>query len=101
MIIIPCSVIFLTRPPGYTLINYTVGYVTQKGRFAMANRYLKDAHRASGDKARTKAIAHGTKSRNAQDAAVSAVVGATYVAGVYTKTLVATHVASRKDLPVA
>lgn len=73
----------------------------RKVRFAMANRYLKDAHRAFGDKAAAKAIAHGTKSRNAQDAAVSAVVGATYVAGVYTKTFVATYVASRKDIPVA
>jgi len=69
----------------------------------MANRYLTKSHRALGKKASAKAIAHGTKTRNAQDAAVSAVVGATYVAGVYTKTFVVTHVASRavKVKPVA
>jgi len=67
----------------------------------MANRYLKESHRALGEKASAMAIAHGTKTRNAQDAVVSAVVGATYVAGVYTKDFVVTHVASRKVKPVA
>jgi hypothetical protein len=101
MIIIPCSVIFLTRPPGYTLYKYLYAtFPTRTGGSNMAtnNRYLSDKAKARSEKAITAAEKHATKSRDAQDAVVTAVVGATYVTGVYTKAFVTTYTASRKTL---
>jgi hypothetical protein len=60
------------------------------------NRYLSEQARARSDKAITSAQKHATKSRDFQDAVVSAIVGTTYVTGVYTKTFVTTYVAPRK-----
>jgi len=65
---------------------------------ATNNRYLSDKAKARSEKAITSAEKHATKSRDAQDAVVTAVVGASYVTGVYTKTFVTTYVASRKTL---
>lgn len=65
---------------------------------ATNNRYLSAKAKDRGQKAITVAEKHATKSRDAQDAVVTAVVGATYVTGVYTKTFVTTYVASRKTL---
>lgn len=63
------------------------------------NRYLTQAHLVRGDKAVTAGIKHATKTRDAQDATVRAIVGVTYVSGIYAKTFVTTHVASRKSTP--
>jgi hypothetical protein len=63
---------------------------------ATNNRYLSEKAKARSEKAITSAQKHATKSRDAQDTVVTAVVGATYVTGVYTKTFVTTYVASRK-----
>ncbi len=60
------------------------------------NRYLSEKAIARSEKAIISAQKHATKSRDAQDAAVTAIVGTTYVTGVYTKTFVTTYVASRK-----
>lgn len=65
------------------------------------NRYLSQAHIERGSKAVTAATKHATKSRDAQDATVRAIVGVTYVSGVYAKTFVTTYVASRKLTPEA
>ena len=58
-------------------------------------RYLTQAHLVRGEKAVTSASKHATKSRDAQDASVRTVVGATYVSGKYVTTFVRTHVAKR------
>jgi hypothetical protein len=60
------------------------------------NRYLSAEARVRGSKAITVAQKHATHSRNAQDATVTAIVGTTYVAGLYAKTFVTTHVSPRK-----
>ena len=65
------------------------------------NRYLSQAHIERGFKAVTAATKHATKSRDAQDATVRAIVGVTYVSGVYAKTFATTYVASRKLTPEA
>ena len=65
------------------------------------NRYLSANARVRGSKAVTAAQKHATHSRNAQDATVTAIVGTTYVAGVYAKTFVTTHCASHKVAPEA
>ena len=101
MIIILYSVIFLTRPVRYTSYKYpdaTLPTRTGGSNMATNNRYLSAKAKTRGKKAITSAEKHATKSRDAQDAVVTAVVGATYVTGVYTKTFVTTYVASRKTL---
>lgn len=62
------------------------------------NRYISANARVRAGKAITAATKHATHSRNAQDATVTAIVGTTYVAGVYAKTFVTVHVAPRKEV---
>lgn len=62
------------------------------------NRYISAEARLRTEKAIEAAKHHGTITRNAQDATLTAVIGTTYVAGVYAKTLVTTHFASRKEV---
>lgn len=62
------------------------------------NRYISNNARTRSQKGIELAKQHGTITRNAQDATLTAIVGTTYVAGVYAKTLVTTHFASRKEV---
>lgn len=62
------------------------------------NRYISANARVRAEKGIEAAKRHATISRNAQDATLTAIIGTTYVAGVYAKTFVTTHVASRKEV---